>query len=240
MQNKQVTNKQIITALLIGDGTLQWRPQSSHYRIATISSKVYYEDYHMWKHQLLVSVFGDKVRICEDKRAKPLLHSWYSNKSKVEPYYKFLYKNVNGVNKKQIKPFLQRLNHPMCLAIWFMDDGCCAIKKSKRKDGSCKLSFNLELCTHQFDFNDHEYMVAWFKREFNLTPRIYKQTYRYKGYDESRDQYRLCFSTQESIILYKLLREYIEPLKSMRHKFRVAYYLVTLEGDPLNTEFEID
>ena len=65
MQKKQVTHKQIVTALLIGDGTLQWRPVSSHYRIATMSSKEYFEDYHMWKDSLLRDIFGDKVRFFE-------------------------------------------------------------------------------------------------------------------------------------------------------------------------------
>ena len=52
MQNKEVTNKQIVTALILGDGNLEWLTKSGHYGILIHSASIY-SDYHEYKRNLL-------------------------------------------------------------------------------------------------------------------------------------------------------------------------------------------
>lgn len=244
MQKKEYTVKQLVTAVLLGDGHLSWDDKSGHYGMDSVSG-IHEKDYMFWKYSLLKERtkknFSCKVFKNGNKKEVVRLYLW--NKDFIEPYKNFLYyKDLKGRYHKNLKKFLCRMKHPICLAIWFMDDGSCQGHKYTRKDGTKTISgYTLYLGTNGFNHSDHEYMVAWFKREFKVIPKISKVTYNNPNHPAyGKTQYRLIFNKRESEILYKLMEPYIIQIPSMIHKFRFAYYLTTLQGNPDKVDFEIN
>ena len=170
-----------------------------------------------------------------------ILISYYSNKKDITPYYKFLYRNNNGKNERVCSKFLQRLNHPMCLAIWFMDDGsCCGNKSYNSKGEKYFTSYSFYLATNQFNYSDHELMVKWFKQEFDIDCKIYKQIYsnpNHCGY--GRIEYRLRFNASNSKKIWQLINPYVIQFDSMKYKFRFAYLRDNLNIKRIPIDFEL-
>ena len=224
MQYKQVTNKQIVTSFLLGDSHLQWNPSTCQYKII-ITSKKQHEDYHAWKQSLLDRCFS-KVDIVNSP-----LKSIVSSKKYIKSYYKFLYRNINGTLKKDCIKFMQRMNHPMCLAIWLMDRSLCKGNYiTNSKSDVVYNSYYFELDTTQFNYSDNEYMVSWFKREYKVSPNIIKY----------KDSYRLAFTSNDSFKLWELVSRYIVPIQSMRYKFRFAYLIDSLGIKELPKDFQFN
>ena len=128
----------------------------------------------------------------------------------------------------------------MCLAIWFMDDGSCIGNKSKDREGNRYFkSYGLTLCTNQFNYSEHEYMVSWFKKEFGVSPKIYRQIYKENHHKNIKEEYRLRFNSKDAKIIWKLIEPYVIQFESMRYKFRFAYLIDTLGYKTLPEGFEL-
>ena len=96
------------------------------------------------------------------------------------------------------------------------------------------------LGTNQFNYSEHEEMVSWFKREFDIEPKIYQQVYSNKEHCAcGRVEYRLYFNSKQARKIWSLIEPYVIQFESMRYKFRFAYLIDTKGVKELPLDFDI-
>lgn len=128
------------------------------------------------------------------------------------------------------------MNHPLCVAIWFMDDGNCQSGISKHRDGTKYLSRPyFRLATHEFDYSQHEQAVKWFKENFGIIPTISKQIER-RWKKEPYVQYYLSFPTKDSTQIWDIIKPYVHQVPSMMWKFRFAVHFFDYGGSNKDIE----
>jgi hypothetical protein len=108
--------------------------------------------------------------------------------------YSLCYKNGR---KTITREWLSKINHPIALAVWYMDDGSLHHNKS------------MTISTHNFSLEEQRLLQSWLKKEWHISPRI-------KADPRKKKYYYLKFPASERDKFFKIIEPYVIP--SMKHK----------------------
>lgn len=200
----------MILSLVIGDGCLFTMKRGKKlYGGLTIDHGIEQSDYQTWKAQLLSQITGRNVRLRTGHKGKSVQISVCMKRFR--SWRKFCYPN----GKKDVNKILKFINNPtFALAVWLMDDGYVDAKQNKSKSKTYSARFRIFNC--ETPFERHVELIQWFKENFNVEPRIKELKKNKKG----KSYPFMAFTTKDSLILWKEIREFVFQFKSMRHKFR--------------------
>ena len=126
------------------------------------------------------------------------IYTGYRGNSKAHPIFTEIYNllYLNGI-KTITGEYLERINHPIALAYWFMDDGA--------KTGI--------FATNGFTKEGVELLQEMMLEKFNIRTCVKKVTLK----DPTKDQYLLVVFRDDLYFFEKLIEPYV--VKSMRYKF---------------------
>ena len=103
----------------------------------------------------ILGIFMGSYRL-SNKKPDPRtgkIYLGYRGNSKAHPIFKKIYDLLYQNSKKTItKEYLDKINHPIALAYWFMDDG----------------SNNGVIATNSFNEYENDLLVSFLKEKFNI------------------------------------------------------------------------
>lgn len=198
--NKESRN--LLIGLLLGDGTI-----SNNY-VFKISHCEQQRDYLEWKIKLLgnngIRTNGVKeyISTCGYNSSKKVLYTQLS----IIPFIKVL-RRVFYRPKKILgnRKLLNRLSAQE-IAIWYMDDGCINIRKSKNKIHGFYI--RIATCLPEKEL---QVIIDYFKEVWNIS--FYKIS-------EGKGTYSLCCGTKEGIKFINIVKPYVQQVPSMIHKIQ--------------------
>lgn len=198
--NKESRN--LLIGLLLGDGTI-----SNNY-VFKLSHCEQQRDYLEWKIKLLgnngIRANGIKeyVSTCGYNSGKKVLYTQLS----IIPFIKVL-RRVFYRPKKILgnRKLLNRLSAQE-IAIWYMDDGCINIRKSKNKIHGFYI--RIATCLPEKEL---QIIIDYFKEVWNIS--FYKIS-------EGKGTYSLCCGTKEGIKFINIVKPYVQQVPSMIHKIQ--------------------
>lgn len=198
--NKESRN--LLIGLLLGDGTI-----SNNY-VFKLSHCEQQRDYLEWKIKLLgnngIRANGIKeyISTCGYNSGKKVLYTQLS----IIPFIKVL-RRVFYRPKKILgnRKLLNRLSAQE-IAIWYMDDGCINIRKSKNKIRGFYI--RIATCLPEKEL---QVIIDYFKEVWNIS--FYKIS-------EGKGTYSLCCGTKEGIKFINIVKPYVQQVPSMIHKIQ--------------------
>lgn len=198
--NKESRN--LLIGLLLGDGTI-----SNNY-VFKLSHCEQQRDYLEWKIKLLgnngIRTNGVKeyISTCGYNSSKKVLYTQLS----IIPFIKVL-RRVFYRPKKILgnRKLLNRLSAQE-IAIWYMDDGCINIRKSKNKIHGFYI--RIATCLPEKEL---QVIIDYFKEVWNIS--FYKIS-------EGKGTYSLCCGTKEGIKFINIIKPYVQQVPSMIHKIQ--------------------
>lgn len=198
--NKESRN--LLIGLLLGDGTI-----SNNY-VFKLSHCEQQRDYLEWKIKLLgnngIRANGVKeyISTCGYNSGKKVLYTQLS----IIPFIKVL-RRVFYRPKKILgnRKLLNRLSAQE-IAIWYMDDGCINIRKSKNKIHGFYV--RIATCLPEKEL---QVIIDYFKEVWNIS--FYKIS-------EGKGTYSLCCGTKEGIKFINIVKPYVQQVPSMIHKIQ--------------------
>ena len=198
--NKKSRN--LLIGLLLGDGTI-----SNNY-VFKLSHCEQQRDYLEWKIKLLgnngIRTNGIKeyISTCGYNSGKKVLYTQLS----IIPFIKVL-RRVFYRPKKILgnRKLLNRLSAQE-IAIWYMDDGCINIRKSKNKIHGFYI--RIATCLPEKEL---QVIIDYFKEVWNIS--FYKIS-------EGKGTYSLCCGTKEGIKFINIVKPYVQQVPSMIHKIQ--------------------
>lgn len=198
--NKESRN--LLIGLLLGDGTI-----SNNY-VFKLSHCEQQRDYLEWKIKLLgnngIRANGIKeyISTCGHNSGKKVLYTQLS----IIPFIKVL-RRVFYRPKKILgnRKLLNRLSAQE-IAIWYMDDGCINIRKSKNKIHGFYI--RIATCLPEKEL---QVIIDYFKEVWNIS--FYKIS-------EGKGTYSLCCGTKEGIKFINIVKPYVQQVPSMIHKIQ--------------------
>ena len=198
--NKESRN--LLIGLLLGDGTI-----SNNY-VFKLSHCEQQRDYLEWKIKLLgnngIRANGVKeyISTCGYNSGKKVLYTQLS----IIPFIKVL-RRVFYRPKKILgnRKLLNRLSAQE-IAIWYMDDGCINIRKSKNKIHGFYV--RIATCLPEKEL---QVIIDYFKEVWNVS--FYKIS-------EGKGTYSLCCGTKEGIKFINIVKPYVQQVPSMIHKIQ--------------------
>ena len=197
MLNKD--KRSLLLCLAIGDGCLyEHKSSSGVYGGIAIEHGIKQADYHKWKAQLLAHIFEKDVKVRVSKGGQAVQVSVVTKRLRV--WRKHFY----HAGKKNRMKMLSYIRHPeLVLAVWLGDDGY------NLSSGGLRLFSCGSPDEHQPQILD------WVETHFGVRGGI--KVMRNQG---KKDQLYLRWNQAESLVLWKVAREFLLQFKSMRHKFR--------------------
>ena len=187
--------KGIILAMSIGDAHLsksldkRWNTES--YSISLNHGEKQYE-YIKWKSHIINSILGGKQSVPKKFDNNGFIGYRYSKTSKkLKPLYNLLYKN----KKKVISDKVLKYFTPLCLAIWYMDDGCLYAHKRNGKIHA----YEMKISTCFTERDKLLPIVEYFKNTYDINFRINVEHKKY---------YSLVCATRE---IRKFMKIFISP-----------------------------
>lgn len=198
--NKESRN--LLIGLLLGDGTI------SNNCVFKLSHCEQQRDYLEWKIKLLgnngIRANGIKeyISTCGYNSGKKVLYTQLS----IIPFIKVL-RRVFYRPKKILgnRKLLNRLSAQE-IAIWYMDDGCINIRKSKNKIHGFYI--RIATCLPEKEL---QVIIDYFKEVWNIS--FYKIS-------EGKGTYSLCCGTKEGIKFINIVKHYVQQVPSMIHKIQ--------------------
>ena len=198
--NKESRN--LLIGFLLGDGTI-----SNNY-VFKLSHCEQQRDYLEWKIKLLgnngIRANGIKeyISTCGYNSGKKVLYTQLS----IIPFIKVL-RRVFYRPKKILgnRKLLNRLSAQE-IAIWYMDDGCINIRKSKNKIHGFYI--RIATCLPEKEL---QVIIDYFKEVWNIS--FYKIS-------EGKGTYSLCCGTKEGIKFINIVKPYVQQVPSMIHKIQ--------------------
>jgi hypothetical protein len=192
--------KEIILGSVLGDGSLKI---SKGYKNARFSFRHSENagNYFYWKVRELKEISSEK---CVWKQEKAMLR--YQSRATEELTQ--IYELIHRHHKFRIRrKWLNKLT-PLSLCVWWLDDGSLV--------ANCRQGV---ICTDSFSYEELLVVVKYFRKVWNLHPRIGKVA---KSGPRS-EQYRLWFRSREE--LKKLLRIILPhvPVSDMLYKGMILY-----------------
>ena len=185
--------EQFIYGSLLGDLNIG-KPNKIHpnCRLYLVHSQKQ-EELFMKKVEILGEFMGayKLTNLTPDKRTGKIYPTYRGN-SKAHPIFTEIYNElyINGI-KTITQQFLDKINSPIALAFWFMDDGC--------NDGI--------LATNGFTLNEVELLQKWLDKKWNIQSSIQKNRLNHVLYikQESRKHFEeLIFPYIIPSMYYKL------------------------------------
>lgn len=204
--------------MLLGDGTL-WTTPTGYKGIFQLCHGPKQYDYLVWKRDLVNSFFEGKN---SSKRMREIRHVKMSNGYDCyiatlswQQYFRILYKWCYPNRRKSFEFLLSQTSSPLHLAIWLMDDGSEAKRKTKHLDGTeylCNPYYILELgkCSE----GEANLAIQWFSTNFLVNPKklVYKT-----------HCWRLRFTAPETKQLFYKCGKFFNEIPSMRNKFWLSF-----------------
>lgn len=198
--NKESRN--LLIGLLLGNGTI-----SNNY-VFKLSHCEQQRDYLEWKIKLLgnngIRANGVKeyISTCGYNSGKKVLYTQLS----IIPFIKVL-RRVFYRPKKILgnRKLLNRLSAQE-IAIWYMNDGCINIRKSKNKIHGFYI--RIATCLPEKEL---QVIIDYFKEVWNIS--FYKIS-------EGKGTYSLCCGTKEGIKFINIVKPYVQQVPSMIHKIQ--------------------
>lgn len=221
MENK--VKRSLLLSTILGDGCLHRSGPAQRNKMGYISIKHGHKqkDYLEWKAKLLSLVKGDVVNVRPTKSYVKALDKTYDQyviqfgMKRMRSWRRFCYPN----NIKSFEKILPFINTPkLAAALWLMDDGTGST-------GIAIKGTNIRVCTGFVLFlgtatkQDAESAQLWFKDTFNVTPRIRYQKVLYKSSERFYPELR--FTVQDSITMWKNIKNIVKLIPSMSYKFKL-------------------
>lgn len=195
-------SRNLLIGLLLGDGTI-----SNNY-VFKLSHCEQQRDYLEWKIKLLsdngIKTNGIKeyISTCGYNSGKKVLYTQLA----IIPFIKILrrifYKPKKILGNRKL---LNRLSAQE-IAIWYMDDGCINIRKSKNKIHGFYI--RIATCLPEKEL---QIIIDYFKEVWNIS--FYKIS-------EGKGTYSLCCGTKEGVKFINIIKPYVEQVPSMLHKIQ--------------------
>lgn len=195
------TQEQMILGSLLGDMSLTAPNSNKHInsRLAIVQSKQQ-EELFMKKVEILDKFMGSYRLYTPnpDSRTGKVYESWRGN-SKSHQVFTDIFTSLypNGI-KTITQDYLNRINNPIALAYWFMDDGT--------HDG--------HIATNCFSETEHDLIIDWMYKNWNILCTKHKNGNQFNLYvsQKSRlDFERLIFPYMLPSMYYKL--KFLDTLK---------------------------
>jgi hypothetical protein len=199
----------LIGSILIGDGHLRIQKAGKTPQLE-IGHSLKQEEYLKWKCSLLKEYgFEMKIRkVIHNQKGKtyPALVASSGVSDELTSIYNLFYKNkVKLLPKIFVGHFDELL-----LAILFMDDGSCKVKKKDK--GLISETGYIEafmIATNNFSFDEVEYLSRYLLDKFNIKANVQRD----------RGKPRLAISSIESKEkLISIVKPYLEQIPSMLYK----------------------
>ena len=188
--------EQMILGSLLGDMNLT-SPNSNrniNSRLAIVRSEQQ-EELFMKKVEILGEFMGSYRLYTPnpDKRTGKIYKSWRGN-SKAHPVFTEIYNLLypNGI-KTITKEYLNKINNPIALAYWFMDDG----------------TYDGHIATNSFSENEHDLLIEWFDKNYSISCSKHK----------SNKQFNLYISQKSRLDFERLIFPYTLPSMYYKLKF---------------------
>lgn len=143
-----------------------------------------------------------------DNRTGKVYKSWRGN-SKAHKVFTDIYYLLypNGI-KTLTKEYLDKINNPIALAYWFMDDG----------------TFDGHIATNCFSEKEHELIINWMQEKWNISCTRHKNS----------NQFNLYISQKSRLDFERLIFPYILP--SMYYKLKFLDILKQSQQDKIPSE----
>lgn len=196
-----LTNKQeqFILGSLLGDLSIDLTGQMKNAKLCLVHS-IKQEELFMKKVEILGDFMGSyKLYSPQDKRTGKVYQTWRGNSKSHKNFnkiYNLLYSN--GI-KTITQEYLDKINNPIALAFWFMDDGT--------ERGT--------IATHCFSEEENKLLQKWMLEKWNIKCSLQRELEHLKLYilAESRlDFERLIFPYIVPSMYYKL--KFLDILKA--------------------------
>ena len=198
--NKESRN--LLIGLLLGDGTI-----SNNY-VFKLSHCEQQRDYLEWKIKLLgnngIRANGVKeyISTCGYNSGKKVLYTQISIIAFIKVLRRVFYRPKKILGNRKL---LNRLSAQE-IAIWYMDDGCINIRKSKNKIHGFYI--RIATCLPEKEL---QVIIDYFKEVWNIS--FYKIS-------EGKGTYSLCCGTKEGIKFINIVKPYVQQVPSMIHKIQ--------------------
>lgn len=194
--------KSILLAVSLGDGCIG--PKNSLY----IEHSINQLDYIKWKKELLEKILNRDINLRIRERFDTRTNKTYKSAMIMagNKYFKIIKRWLYKPEKTYNRFVLNRLT-PLGIAIWYMDDGGCKFRISKKTN---KVS-SIQLCLYTYCSYEEAVIIQTYFKE---THDIFFQVY-------TRDNGKciLCANTLNGNRFINLVRPYIIP--SMMYKIDI-------------------
>lgn len=190
-----LTNKQeqFILGSLLGDLSIDLTEQMKNAKLCLVHS-IKQEELFMKKIEILGDFMGNyKLYSSYDNRTDKTYQIWRGNSKSHKNFnkiYNLLY--LNGI-KTITQEYLDKINNPIALAFWFMDDG----------------SNNGILATNCFTEQEVNLLINWMLNKWNITCTKQK----------NKDNFVLYISQKSRLDFERLIFPYIVPSMYYKLKF---------------------
>lgn len=203
MENKD--KRSLILLLALADGCLHYiKSNGKLYGGITIDHGIEQADYQKWKAELLSKIANKDVVVRSGHKGGSVQVSLCMKR--IRAWRKFTYPN----GKKSIPKLLKFIRHiELALSVMIMDDGYVEINGNK--NGA---KFRLFLCDQTNE--ELQLIIKWFQDNFKVLPTI-----KYQNNNKTKKIYPyLKLNSEDTLIIWKIIRDFVLTFKSMRHKFR--------------------
>ena len=185
--------EQFILGSLLGDLSIDLTEQMKNAKLCLVHS-VKQEELFMKKVEILGEFMGNyKLYSQYDNRTDKIYQTWRGNRKAHKLFnevYNLLYPNKI---KTITQEYLDKINHPIALAYWFMDDG-----------SECGT-----IATNCFSLEEVELLINWLKTKWNIISTKQK----------NKENYVLHISQKSRLDFERLIFPYIVPSMYYKLKF---------------------
>jgi hypothetical protein len=208
--------RSLLLSLILGDGCLHiTRPVGKNaktYGLLTVTHGLDQSDYNAWKAHLISELVGKSVKQRTHNKGNATQVSVCKRYFKA--WYKFCYPN----RKKDLARIIKYIEHPeFALGVWLMDDGYVepTVQRKGVTAGTIySACFRIFTCDQSIE--TQSVLINWFREKFGVEPKI-----RFALKRSANKKYPfLTFTCQDSLKLWKVIREDVLKIPSMRKKFR--------------------
>lgn len=197
-------SRNLLIGLLLGDGTIQ---NNNVFKLCHCEQQ---KDYLEWKVKQLneAGIRNSGIKSYVSSCGYNVGKTVYYAKLNIIPFVKVLrrvmYKPHKTLGNRKI---LNRLD-ARGIAIWYMDDGHLAL----RKTGDKIHGFYIKIATC-LPKDELQVIIDYFKEVWNIEFYMFHE-------GRKEDSYSLCCGTKEGLKFVEIVKPYVEQIPSMRHKIQ--------------------
>lgn len=215
--------RSLVLTLLLGDGSLHNSDvYNSTTGYLTLKHSVKQTDWLIYKKNLLEKALDKTLKVHDKSSYVKVLNKTYPQKSvtigmrRFRSWYKMFYPN----RKKDLGLMLKFINDPiLASAIWLGDDGSVNNGYFRKKQPELGLiATGLVIYTCDQTEAQCDYFVKWFKNNLDVNCKVKFHKAKYKN--EIKIYPIIRFNFQESMKLWKHVRDLLLQIPSMEFKFR--------------------